>query len=138
MNKPPVLPELYTAEKSWDEWYDHFDSIATVCEWDDAVKLSWLRVWLSGRAATTLRRLPEETRVNFRHMIKALRKSFEPESKRELYMAELWTQMKKRNEDWAVYGEDLRQLADKAYPDLEDTARERFAMNHYLTQLTNP
>ena len=46
--------------------------------------------------------------------------------------------MKKRNEDWAVYGEDLKQLADKAYPDLEDAARERFAMNQYLTQLTNP
>ena len=53
-------------------------------------------------------------------------------------MAELQTRMKKWNEDWAVYGEDLKQLADKAYPDLEDAARERFAMNQYLTQLTNP
>ena len=84
-----MLPELYTGEKSWDEWHDHFDSIATVCEWDDAAKLSWLRVQLSLRAATTLRRLPEETRVNFRQVIKALRERFEPESKRELYMAEL-------------------------------------------------
>ena len=32
----------------------------------------------------------------------------------------------------------LKQLADKAYPDLEDAVRERFAMNQYLTQLTNP
>ena len=138
MNKPPVFPELYTGEKSWDEWYDHFDSIATVCEWDDATKLSWLRVRLSGRAATTFRRLPEETWVNFMQVMKALWERFEPESKRELYMAELQTRMKKRNEDWAVYGEDLKQLADKAYPDLEDAARERFAMNHYLTQLTSP
>ena len=87
MNKPPVLPELYTGEKSWDEWYDHFDSIATVCEWDDAAKLSWLRVRLSGRAATTLSRLPEETRVNFRYSNKST-------------VGTLWT----REQERTVYG----------------------------------
>ena len=43
-----------------------------------------------------------------------------------------------RNEDWAVYGEDLKQLADKAYHGFEDAARENFAMNQYLPQFTNP
>ena len=32
--KPAVLPELYTGDKSWDDWIDHFDSVATVNEWD--------------------------------------------------------------------------------------------------------
>ena len=53
-------------------------------------------------------------------------------------MAELRTRTKRRNEDWPVYGESLEKLADKAYPELQEEARERFALNQYLTQLTNP
>ncbi len=46
--------------------------------------------------------------------------------------------MKQKGEGWAEFGEDLRVLADKAYPDLVDEARERFALNQYLIQLSNP
>ena len=99
MSKQPVLPEIYTREKSWDEWIDHFDSVTTVCEWDDQAKLKWLWVQLAGRARTVFRRLPEVTCNNFQEAIEALQKRFEPESKEELYMAELQTRMKRRNED---------------------------------------
>ena len=137
MSKPPVLPELYTGEKSWIEWMDHFESIAAVCEWNDEAKLKWLRVRLTGRAGAAFRRLPEATRADFTETMKALQERFEPESKKELYRAELQTRTKKRNEDWAAFGDDLKLLADRAYPDLPDKARERFALNQYLTQLDN-
>lgn len=136
--KPPVIPELYTGEKSWDEWVDHFDSVAQVCGWDEANKLKWLRVRLSGRAGTAFRRLPEATRADFTQATAALRSRFEPDSKKELYRTELLTRRKKQNEGWAAFGEDLKILADKAYSDLPDEARERFALNQYLTQLDNP
>ena len=55
----------------------------------------------------------------------------------ELYRTELLSRKKKRNEGWAVFGEDLKNLADKAYPSLSAEARERFALNQYLTQLDN-
>ena len=136
--KPAVLPELYTGDKSWDDWIDHFDSVATVNEWDNAAKLKWLRVRLTGRAGTVFRRLPEATRGDFKEANKALKKRFEPESKKELYMAELQTRVKKRTEDWAAFGEDLKILADKAYPDLPEEAKEQLALNQYLARLDNP
>ena len=89
MSKPPVLPEIHTGEKSWDEWIDHFYSVTTVCEWDDEAKLKCLRVQLISRAGTVFRRLPEVTYNNFQEAIEALQKRIEPESKKELYMAEL-------------------------------------------------
>ena len=116
---------------------DHFDSIATVCEWNDEDKLKWLRVRLTGRAGGDFMWLPEATRANFQLAVKALQERFEPESKKELYRAELQTCTKKRNEDWAVFGDDLKLLVDRAYSDLPDEARERFALNQYLTQLDN-
>ena len=93
---------------------------------------------MTGRAGTVFRRLPEVTCNNFQEAIEALRKRFEPESKKELYMAELQTRMKRRNEDWSLFGDDLKQLADKAYPELAEEARKRFALNQYLAHLSHP
>lgn len=45
---------------------------------------------------------------------------------------------KKKTEGWAIFGKDLKILADKAYPDMPEEAKERFALNQYLTQLENP
>ena len=74
MSKPSVLLEVYSGESSWDEWIDHFDSMAAVCEWDDPTKLKWLKVRLVGRAITIVRRLPEATRIDFGEAIRAMRK----------------------------------------------------------------
>ena len=119
MSRPAVLPEIYSGEKSWDEWIHHFESIATVNEWNGAAKLNWLRVWLTGRAGTVFRRLPGVTRKDSKEATKTLRERFEPESKNELYLAEWQTCTKKRTEDWAAFGEDLKLLVDKAYPDFQ-------------------
>ena len=45
---------------------------------------------------------------------------------------------KRRRKNWADYAEDLRALADKAFPELQDEARERLALNSYLNQLEHP
>ena len=37
-----------------------------------------------------------------------------------------------------MFGDDLKQLAENAYPELAEKARERFALNQYLAQLSNP
>ena len=107
-------------------------------EWDGPAKLNWLCVRLTGRAGTVFRRLPEAIRADFKEAKKALKERFEPESKKELYLAELQTRTKKRTEDWAAFGEDLKLLAEKAYPDLTDDAREQLALNQYLARLDNP
>ena len=63
----------------------------------------------------------------------------EPDSKKELYLGELHTRAKKKTEDWAAFGEDLKLRAEKAYPDLtDDDAREQLALNQYFARLDNP
>ena len=44
-----VLPEIFDSSKNWDEWVFHFESVATVNGWDDADKLRWLPVRVTGR-----------------------------------------------------------------------------------------
>ena len=41
----------------------------------------------------------------------------------------------KKTEGWADFADDLTTLANKAYADLHEEARERLALNAYLKQI---
>lgn len=133
--RPVVLPEPYNGEGSWTDWYEHFESVAAVNRWKNEEKLLWLRVRLIGRAATAFKRIPDAARGTFGDCVEALKERFDPRSKRELYLAELLGRKKRRGEDWATFAEDLKTLVDKAYPELQDDAKEQLALTHYLGQL---
>ena len=54
------------------------------------------------------------------------------------YEAEFQTRRKRKSEGWADFAEDLKLLADKAFPDLQEAARTQLAINSYLQQLSHP
>ena len=107
------------------DWSDRFESISEINGWDEASKKLWVRVSMTGWAATAYKRLTAETRATHEATTKALKKRFEPDSKQNVYMAELNS---RTSEDWATFGKDLRTLAEKAYPDLEGEAQELLAL----------
>ena len=135
--RPVLTPDPYSGEGSWDDWVDHFESVAEVNKWDGAAKLLWIRVRLTGRAQTAFKQLPEEARASYAECKKALRERFEPASEKELYLAEFQTRSKRTDEGWAAFAEDLKVLADKAFPQVQSDAKEQLAINHYLRQLTD-
>ena len=136
--KPLVLPDTYDATKSWDDWISHFENVADVNEWNDAMKLKWIKVRLIGRAQKAFQHLGEEAKGDYAGAKAALKSRFEPESKQSCYRAELQTRRKKCEEGWADFAEDLRVLSEKAYPQLQLQARECLAINAYLKQISNP
>jgi len=130
--RPLVLPETFDGTGSWSEWCFHFENVATVNCWDDAQKLQWLRVRVTGRAQKALQRLQGSTAAEYGALRDALRARFDPESRRTRYEAEFQTRRKKAGEGWVDFADELRSLADKAYPDLGEEARERLSINAYL------
>jgi len=139
--KPLLLPEPFdgTEATGWSEWLDHFESVAAVNKWVSGEdRLKWLRVRLTGKAQTAFRRLPDDVKTDYGKCLEALQRRFNPDSKRQLYMVELNARTKRRDEDWAAFGDAVRILADKAYPELAENARERLALNQFLDQIENP
>ena len=138
--KSVALPEVFTGDgkQSWSDWIDHFDSVADVNEWDADAKKKWIRARLTGRAATAFRRLPEADRATFDKIVAGLTKRFEPECRKELYVAEFQGRRKRSNEDWAAYADDLKTLIEKAYPALQAEAQELLALNNFLAQIDDP
>ena len=136
--RPLLLPDPFDGETtSWPEWETHFKNVAAINKWENAgEKLNWLRVRLTGKAQTAFSRFPQAVRSDFGESMKALAKRFNPDSKREVYVAELGSR-KRKDEDWATFADALMALAHKAYPDLEEAARERLALNQFLGELDN-
>eukprot|EP00731_Ephydatia_muelleri_P032795 Em0024g339a len=140
-NKTFLLPETFSGESGtkWDEWINHFHSCVDVNNWTkDEDRLKWVRVRLVGKAQTAFQRLGEDERSDYSKCVGALKRRFDPDSKRTLKVVELQYRKKEKGEDWASFGDALRLLADSAYPELKEKARECLALNQFLSQLNNP
>ena len=78
-----------------------------------------------------MRRLSEDDKASFATICAALKKRFEPECRKEVYMAEFQTKRKRRTEEWASFAEDLKNLVVQA------EAQELLALNHFLDQIAS-
>ena len=57
---------------------------------------------------------------------------------KEMYVAEFQVRKKARTRGWAEFANHLKLLADKAFPELEDKAREYLALTQFTGQVDNP
>ena len=135
--KPLVLPEKFSGREEWNQWISHFENVAAVNMWDEAQKLLWMKVRLTERAQTAFQHFPDAIQRDYTATKGAMKERFEPESRRDRYQAEFQIRRKKKTEGWADFSEDLKILVDKAYPQLEEAAREQIALSHYISQIDN-
>ena len=136
--RPLITPEPFSGTGTFSEWIEHFEAVAAINKWDDAAKLLWLRVRLVGGAQTAYGRLPADAKTSYAELKKALKGRFEPEALKERHLAQFQARKKAKTEGWAEFADAVKLLCDKAYPDLEEKARECLALNHYLGQIDNP
>ena len=58
---------------------------------------------------------------------------------KEMYVAEFHGRKKAKTEGWAEFADHLKLLTEKAFPDLEDKAREyNMSLTQFVGQLDNP
>eukprot|EP00731_Ephydatia_muelleri_P034748 Em0075g1a len=131
----PYSPDAYSGDTSWTDWVDHFEVTALVNGWDDAAKLVWLPVRLTGKAQVAWKRLTADARGSYDTAKEALHKRFEPDSKRQLYAAEFHSRRRRRAEQWGDFADALHCLADKAFPTLGEEAKALLALDRYLGEL---
>ena len=53
---------------------------------------------------------------------------FEPQSRQERYKVEFQLRHRTKDESWLDFADNLKLLVDRAYPDLEDKAREQLGI----------
>ena len=102
-----ILPELYCGDGSWDAWFGHFQNVAAVNNWDDAIKLRWLKARLTGRAQVTMQRLSKVTPGDFKTLTRAMKERFEPNCQTEICWMKFQARLKQSDETWHDFADDL-------------------------------
>ena len=78
-----------------------------------------------------------EARATYEDATHALGNRFKPESTRELYSAQFQAKKRRPDDSWADFADSLKLLADRAFPELQEEAREKLSMDHFLGEVTN-
>ena len=81
LDRPVIIPEVYSGEQPWEDWINHFESIAAINGWNEEKKLVWLKVRLTGRALLAFRKFSMTTKESYKNVVVAMQERFEPHSK---------------------------------------------------------
>ena len=79
--QPVITPEPFSREQSWEDWIDHFESIASINRWNDEQKLIWLKVHLTGKGLLAYKKFSVTACASFKNAVVALAECFKPESR---------------------------------------------------------
>ena len=90
---------------------------------------------MTGKAQNTCRGLTQEAKAQYATAKFALHKRFKPDSRRELYAVEFQTRRRQQGESWTELANNLWLLANKAFPNLEEPAKEQLSLDRYLSFL---
>ena len=79
--------------------------------------------------------LNQEVKLCYDTAKAALRTRFEPSHRRELHLLDYQGRRRKAGETWGEVADDLRILADKAFPELNNQAKDQLTLDHFLSLL---
>ena len=130
-----LLPKKFDGSGNFDNWVSNFECISSINSWSEEEKALWFRTHMTGRTHVAYQCLSHEIRTSFNLVKAALRERFEPSSKQGYYRIKFEHRVKLNEEDWADVGDDLLSLANKAFLELSEQAREQVELLHYFNQL---
>ena len=131
--RPVYMPQTFNgADREWSDWVGQFEMAADVNGWDDALKLKFMALLLSGRARDIYTGLSTESRTDYIQLKEAMGKCLEPCDSADWHRANFLGRRRLHNETIREFGTALRRLISKAYPSADNSTRELFARDHFI------
>lgn len=127
----PLLmkPSAYDGREDWDEYFSHFQDCAELGRWSDRTKLLLLAASLRGQARTFYMSLSGEDKQSYPHLVSKLNQRFGSTRNQNRWLSKLEMRKRLPGESIAVLGDDIRQMAQRAYHNLDCLAQEALALN---------
>ncbi|MEW8545924.1 MAG: hypothetical protein AB2693_20575 [Candidatus Thiodiazotropha sp.] len=126
---PTVKPDPYSGQESWEEYISHFENCADLSKWDHRQKVLMLAASLRGQARTFYMSLSCEQKNSYSSLVSSLNQRFGSSRHQNRWLAKLEMRRREPNESIAAVGDDIRQMAQKAYCNLDSLAQEALALN---------
>ena len=130
-----IIPATYDGKGPWIDYKSHFDACAKLNRWTKEEKGLYLAVSLRGQAQGVLGNLPHAKRQDFDELVKSLEERFSPSNQTELYRTQLRERRQKAADTLPELGQDIRRLANLAYPTAPNDVRETLAKEQFIDAL---
>lgn len=131
--RPVFMPETFTGTgREWSDWVGQFEMAAEVNHWNDDLRLKFMSLLLSGRARDIYNGLSPESRGNYARLKTALAGCLEPCDSGDWNRASFLARRRLHNESAREFGNALRRLIMKAYPNADNDTRDLFARDHFI------
>lgn len=136
--KPVAVPDRFDGSTPIDSYEKHFKSCSFINQWDGDDEAYFLAASLKGAAQAVLGGMAEADLKSYDAAMAALRDRFEPPGREELYEVQLAARIQKSGESMTDFSQVIRDLADRAFPNMPDSTRERMAMRYFSRQIADP
>ena len=131
-----LKPEPYNGTDDWEEYLSHFQLCSELGRWTEYDRMLALASSLRGPARTFYISLSEEEKVSYRSLVEQLGKRFGSTRQQNRWLSRLESRRRKTDETIASLGDDLRQMAQGAYPYLDTQAQELLALNQLYKSIS--
>ena len=126
-----MKPDTFDGTCNFELYASHFEDCAELSMWDHRTRVLMLAASLRGAARNFYMSLTENERRDYRALSTRLSNRFGSSSKHQcLWLDKLENRRRNKGESITSLADDLRQLAQKAYPDFDHSSQERLAVNH--------
>ena len=127
-----ILPERYDGTNvELREYLNQFLVLTKLNDWTEQEKGLYLASSLTGVARGILNDMTPMEREDFDSLAQKLQQRFEPACREEAFRAELRVRQRRRTETPSEFGHAVKNLVTKAYPDLNERAKETIALEAY-------
>ncbi|CAC5389914.1 unnamed protein product [Mytilus coruscus] len=124
-----IRPDAYSGSDYWEEYFSHFQDCAELGRWSMEDRVLTLAASLKGPARTFYISFPTHERRTYSILVRRLEERFGSVRQQNRWLSRF--EMRKRNsgETVAAPGNDLRQMVQKAYCNINSMAQEVLALN---------
>ena len=129
-----MKPATFDGTGSWLDYRAHFDAVAEINRWSQTEKGLYLAVSLRGQAKGVFGNLSTQSK-DYDKLVQALEQRFAPPNQTELYRVQLRERRQTASETLSALGQDIRRLANLAYPTAPIDVRDTLAKEQFIDAL---
>ena len=125
-----MKPEPFSGKESWEEYLSHFEDCSELSQWSDKQKVLFLAASLRDQARSYYMSLPPIERRSYEALVNRFNQRFGSSRFPNKWLSRLDARRRQPGETVTALGDDIRQMAQKAYCNLDDKSQEALALNH--------
>ena len=126
-----IKPDTFNGDEDWDQYISHFENCADLGNWSERERALTLAACLKGQARTFYSSLPAFEICNYKSLVTKLEQRFGSARQQSRWLSRLQSRRRLPHEPIAAFGDDIRLMAQKAYPTLNSDAQEMLALQQF-------